>query len=177
MDVGTGRVTATVTRLRDTARARPLLADAALAAGLGVLTAPDVIGHGGETPPAIAFHLLLWAPIVFRRRAPEVVFAVVAGIALGQWLVGVQVAADAALLVALYTVAAYRSPGRALPAAAVLEFGVLLAVLRWTAGAPGLRYYILLTGMVIAAVLLGAAQRQPTRVPRAVGGPGRPPGT
>ncbi len=159
LGIGTGWIAVTMTRLLAAARGRPLLADAALAAVLAVLTAPDVIRHGGESPPAITFHVLLWLPIVFRRRAPEVVFAVVAGIAFGQWLVGVQVAADAALLVALYTVAAHRSLGRALLAAAVLEFGVLLAVLRWTEGPPWPRYLILLTGMVVAALLLGTIQR------------------
>jgi signal transduction histidine kinase len=158
-DTGTGWITTRVSWLQEQARVRPLPADAALALLLGVLTAPDVVRHGGESPPAITFHVLLWVPIVFRRRAPEAVFALVAGIAFGQWLVGVQVAADAALLVALYTVAAHRSLGRALLAAAVLEFGVLLAVLKWTTGPAGLRYFILLTGMVIAALLLGAIQR------------------
>ena len=68
--------------------------------------------------------MALWVPIAFRRQAPELVFAVIAGIAFVQWLVSVPVAADAALLIALYTVAAHRRLDRALAAAAVLEFGV-----------------------------------------------------
>ena len=80
-----------------------------LAAVLAVLTAPDVVvRHGSESPAAIVLHVALWVPIAFRRQAPELVFGVTAGIAFVQWLVSVPVAADAALLIALYTVAAHR---------------------------------------------------------------------
>jgi signal transduction histidine kinase len=141
-------------------RRQPFLTDSLLAAVLAILTAPDVVArHGSESPAAIALHVALWVPIAFRRQAPELVFGVTAGIAFVQWLVSVPVAADAALLIALYTVAAHRRLDRALAAAAVLEFGVALAVLRWGSGPSTLRLFLLLTGMVLAALLLGVTQR------------------
>ena len=135
LGIGTGWIAVTMTRLLAAARGRPLLADAALAAVLAVLTAPDVSGtaanHHRRSPSTFCCGCRSCSgaapPSGLRRRRWD---------RLRQWLVGVQVAADAALLVALYTVAAHRSLGRALLAAAVLEFGVLLAVLRWTEGPP-----------------------------------------
>ena len=76
--------------------------------------------------------MALWVPIAFRRQTPELVFGVTAGIAFVQWLISV---------------------------AGVLEFGVLLAVLRWGSGPSTLRLFLLLTGMVLAALLLGVTQR------------------
>ena len=159
MDRQTSRAGVRVGRLRDTVRRHPCLADGLLAVVLAILTTADVVRHGSESPLAIAFHLALWVPIAFRRRAPELVFGGIAAIAFVQWMVSVPVAGDAALLVALYTVAAHRRLDRALAAAVVLEFGVLLAVLRWATGPSNLRLLILLTGMVLAALLLGVTQR------------------
>jgi len=159
VDRQTSRAGVRVGRLRDTVRRHPCLADGLLAVVLAILTTPDVVRHGSESPLAIAFHLALWVPIAFRRRAPELVFGGIAAIAFVQWMVSVPVAGDAAMLVALYTVAAHRRLDRALAAAVVLEFGVVLAVLRWATGPSNLRLLILLTGMVLAALLLGVTQR------------------
>ena len=160
MDQQPSRVGRQVSRLRAMSRRQPFLTDSVLAAVLAVLTAPDVVvRHGSESAAAIVLHVALWVPIAFRRQAPELVFGVTAGIAFVQWLVSVPVAGDAALLIALYTVAAHRRLDRALAAAGVLEFGVLLAVLRWGSGPSTLRLFLLLTGMVLAALLLGVTQR------------------
>ena len=159
MDQQTSRVGRQASRLRAMSRRQPFLTDCLLAAVLAVLTAPDVVRHASESAAAIVLHVALWVPIAFRRQAPELVFGVTAGIAFVQWLVSVPVAADAALLIALYTVAAHRRLDRALAAAAVLEFGVMLAVLRWGNGPSTLRLFLLLTGMVLAALLLGVTQR------------------
>jgi signal transduction histidine kinase len=63
--------------------------------------------------------------------------------------------ADAALLVALYTVAAHCDRRLALAAAGVLEVGVGLAVLRWWHHTRGLPSFVFLTGMATAAFVLG----------------------
>ena len=116
MDQQPSRVGRQVSRLRAMSRRQPFLTDSLLAAVLAVLTAPDVVvRHGSETPAAIVLHVTLWVPIAFRRQTPELVFGVTAGIAFVQWLVSVPVAGDAALLIALYTVAAHRRLDRPWP--------------------------------------------------------------
>ncbi|GAA2013096.1 sensor histidine kinase [Nakamurella flavida] len=132
----------------------PLAADAALALLLALGTLPDAVGrNGGGT--ALALHVALWLPVVFRRRAPLVVFGILAAIAFVQWLTGIELAADLALLIALYTVAAHRRRGRALLAASVLEIGVVLATLTWGHEDGPVRTFVQLSGVVVAALLLG----------------------
>ena len=87
----------------------PLTADAALAAvllgfSLSTLTSRD--SHAGA--PGVIFSALLIAPLAFRRRAPVEVFALVM-LACGGELLFVDefLAANAAALVALYTLVAY----------------------------------------------------------------------
>ncbi|WP_327092748.1 histidine kinase [Nonomuraea sp. NBC_01738] len=112
------------------ARRSPLPADALLAAVIFLATlGPGQVPAGGPWP--LVFQVAVVAPLVWRRRAPLVVFCVIAVAAGLQWAAGVQLPADAALLVALYTVAARRTWKRALAAGLVLEAGVLLAAARW----------------------------------------------
>lgn len=132
----------------------PLVADTALALVLALGTLPDAVGrNGGGT--ALALHVALWLPVPFRRRAPLMVFGALAGVAFVQWLTGFELAADLALLITLYTVAAHRRRSEALLAAAVLEVGVVLATVSWGhEDGPG-RTFVQLTGVVVAALLLG----------------------
>jgi signal transduction histidine kinase len=126
----------------------PLLADLLLTLvllALGVASA-----HGGERLLAAALTL----PLLWRRRQPFVVFSVISVIALAQWLAGIDLTADIALLVAVYTVAAQEPRGRVIAACAMLELGVVLAVARW-AEPSLLPSLVLLTGMATAAVVLG----------------------
>jgi signal transduction histidine kinase len=88
------------------------------------------------------------------------VFCVVAVVAFAQWLSDVPLVADAALLVALYTVAEHQSRARALVAAGVLEVGVVLASLRFALPGESLvSSLVLLTGMVTAALFVGMTLR------------------
>ena len=99
---------------------------------------------------------LLVLPLIVRRRYPWAVFWLLAGVGGVQWLIGVRFAADAALLIALYTVAAHQSRRRALIAAGVLEIGVALASIRFAPTGDGvLASMIFLTGMVAAALFAG----------------------
>jgi signal transduction histidine kinase len=77
--------------------------------------------------------IALSVPLVLRRRYPVSVFAVVAAGAFLQWMSDIEVKpVDLAVLVALYTVAAYGRDRRAIPVAGlVVVSGVVLAVLRW----------------------------------------------
>ncbi|MER6505956.1 histidine kinase [Nonomuraea sp. NPDC001636] len=108
----------------------PVAADALLAAVIFVVTlGPGRVVEGG--PAVLALQVALVAPLVWRRRAPLLVLCVIGGAAALQWAMGVQLPADAALLVALYTVAARRSWRATLVAAFVLEAGVVAAAARW----------------------------------------------
>lgn len=126
----------------------PLLVDSLLT--LVLLAFAVASSQGSERWLAAALTL----PLLWRRRAPFVVFCVIATIAFGQWLGGTDLAADVSLLFAIYTVAAQEPRGRVIAACVMLELGVILAVARWAEPAfvPS---FVLLTGMAVAAVGLG----------------------
>jgi signal transduction histidine kinase len=134
----------------------PMAQDAALAAALFAVT----FGPGrleGATGPILQAALVL--PLVWRRRAPLTMFSVIAAVALAQWLLGIQLPADAALLIALGTVTA-RSPWRhALLAGVVLETGAVMSAARWAPEGRFLASAAALTAAVAACVLLGANAR------------------
>ncbi len=131
----------------------PVAVDALIALGLLTIASAQV-AHSEAVWPAWPFVPLLTLPLLWRRRAPTAVFVGIALVAFGQWLVARPTWADLALLVALYTVAATAPRARAVAAGAVLELGVVLAVVRWSRGDP-VAGTVFLTGMVIAAGALG----------------------
>jgi signal transduction histidine kinase len=99
-------------------------------------------------------------PLVYRRKLPFAIFWLISGIAFVQWLADVPLAGDAALLVALYTVAEHESRRRAFIAAGVLEVGVVLASLRFALPGESLvSSLVFLTGMVTAALFVGMTLR------------------
>jgi signal transduction histidine kinase len=76
-----------------------------------------------------------------------------------QWSFSQAQTADVALLFALYTIAAHDNRRRAMAAAIVLEAGVVLAVVRWSFDRQALPVFVLLSGMVTAAFVLGVNLR------------------
>ncbi|MCB5168883.1 histidine kinase [Streptomyces bambusae] len=108
-----------------------------------------------ELPVAAALTAALGLPLVWRRRAPLAVFACVLAAAFVQWLADVQLTADIALLVALYTAAAHTGRRGALLAAAIVEGGAVLACLRWAPDGAFLTPFVALSAMVVAAAVLG----------------------
>ena len=104
---------------------------------------------------AIALSTLLCLALIWRRRFPLIVFGFMCVVAIVQWLAGYVLVADAALLVGLYTVAARRSRWQSLIAAAALELGIAGVVIRWTPAPGALPLFIFLTGMAVAAYVLG----------------------
>jgi signal transduction histidine kinase len=87
------------------------------------------------------------------------VFAAVAAAAFVQWLAGVQLTADVALLIALYTVAAYRDRLGTLLAGAVLEAGIVLNSLSWAPEDGVVGNVVSLTAMAVAAAVIGTSVR------------------
>jgi signal transduction histidine kinase len=96
---------------------------------------------------------LLALPLAWRRRAPIIVFLVIAAVAFAQWLASLELLADVALLAALYTVAAYRPQRAAVAGACILEGGAILAAARW--GESALATFAFLSGLVVAALASG----------------------
>jgi signal transduction histidine kinase len=136
-------------------RRRPMVGDVVPVAVLLLLGLLSHAGHLQSTAAGQAFTVALVLPLLWRRRWPVAVFAVIATIAFAQWLAGVVSFGDAALLVALYAVAVSQPRRVALAAAAVLELGVILASLRW--GSADLRGVVGLSGLATAAYVLGAS--------------------
>ncbi|MFE7490109.1 sensor histidine kinase [Kitasatospora sp. NPDC057541] len=137
-------------------RVPPLVADAALAAALFLVTlGPGRVANG----TGFALQTALVLPLVWRRRAPRAAFGVIAATALAQWLLGVQLPADAALLVALGTVTA-RAPYRSAWAAGLVAVaGAVLAAARWAPEGRFLASATAMTAAVAASALLGANAR------------------
>ncbi|MFZ0381502.1 MAG: hypothetical protein WAL38_26990, partial [Solirubrobacteraceae bacterium] len=82
---------------------RPRRWDAISAAVVALQVLPELKPrHGG--PASVAFDLAFAIPLLWRSRWPFPVFLATAGIAFVQWLTGLRVLGDVALLIALYTV-------------------------------------------------------------------------
>lgn len=154
----------TVTRLpvlawlRAWPRRHPVAADAALTvvAALFVLTRGDRFDElPGEQPWWVLLAALLVLPLVWRRRAPLLVFGWMAAVAAVQWFVARAFVADAALLIALYSVAVHCGRKAALWALGVIEFGIAIAVLRWAPHQGMLYAFVFLSGLATAAFVLG----------------------
>jgi signal transduction histidine kinase len=140
-------------------RRHPVAADTASALLFFVLVAPkDRLEHQPQAVQwALAIALIL--PLVFRRRAPTVVFAVVAAVALVQWQIHRLLGADLALLIAFYTVAA-RAPRRnVLICGAIMELGAIMAAVRFAPGDRQLEGWVLISGMIVAAGVIGTNLR------------------
>ncbi|HWH10692.1 MAG TPA: histidine kinase [Solirubrobacteraceae bacterium] len=125
---------------------------AAIVAG-GLVRGPN---QGG--PHGWLWSIGLAVPLLARRRWPVGVFGVIAALALVQWTADQRSFGDAALLFALYTVAASQPLVVTAAAAAVLEAGIGLAVARW-AGQAQLDAFIALSALATAAGAIGINAR------------------
>ncbi len=141
---------------------RPRRWDLISAAVVLLLIVPETGPRHGSAG-GVAFDIAFAIPLLWRSRWPLPVFLVIAGIAFVQWLVGIRVLGDFALLIALYTVASHEEQPTALAAAAILQFGVLLALARWFHG-EHIRTFVGLTGLVVAAGILGRNIRNRRRL-------------
>ena len=133
-------------------------ADVAIALALDLLTALPLLRDGQSDPLVWLLDQAIVLPLALRRRHPTAVFAVIALLASVQWVNGITLPADAALILALYTVAAHEPRARALSAALLLEAGVVLASVRFAPTGDGIvGSLVFLTGLVAAAFLLGTS--------------------
>ncbi|MBV9485164.1 MAG: two-component sensor histidine kinase [Frankiaceae bacterium] len=145
--------------LRRFAGAQVLATDLVIAVVLDIATAIPLIPH--ETRWWVwALDQALVLPLAFRRRQPFAVFVLIAGVGLIQWAADVSLTADAALLLALYTVAERETRLRTIAAAATLEVGVVLASVRFQpVDDRVVNSLVFLTAMVVAALFLATTVR------------------
>jgi signal transduction histidine kinase len=146
-------------RLASFARRHETMADLALALGILLIAIPDALIERSHPIVPLLFDCALVLPLVWRRRWPSGVFAVLAVVAGAQWIADVKVLGDAALVVALYTVAAQEPRRRAALAAGVVELGAVLATLRWGSD-DFFKTFVGLSGVTLAAFGLGTSVRQ-----------------
>ena len=134
-------------------RRHPRLTDAALAVVLLVVSMPPVSAVAGRNQAlSLALIVALVTPLVWRRKAPFLVFAIVTGLALVQFVTTKELTDDLAVLVAFYTVAAYQPGRRILLAAVIMAAGAVLVA---TGARHPLPVWALLSGLVAAAAFLG----------------------
>src|SRR5215469_2038027 len=153
-----------------------LLVDSALAGFLGLVSIGSLIGVSAAAIPIV---LLMIVPIAIRRRVPMAAF--VTAVIAGAWQVLVlgptartagapahagPIPSDVALLVLLYTVAAYRPRRYSIPALLTCIGGSLIAVLFWQpvpgAVTVGQRLFVagfLFGGISLACWILGDSMR------------------
>jgi signal transduction histidine kinase len=136
-------------------RRYPNASQVALAAAVALLCLPQLITRHDQKLGMLVFAVALSLPLVWRRRHPTLVFAVLAAVAFVQWAVQVDSHADVALLIALYTVAANASRAKALAAAAILELGAVLVAV----SDGGFREFVGLSALSAAAGVLGTSVR------------------
>ncbi len=142
-------------RGRRVMRTHRLASDALLAAVL-LATSSVWLAWSGFTGyrPALVQTVLI-AALAARRLYPSAVFLLVSAIAFAQWLLGFPLFGDAALLVALYTVAAHQSRIRAVLAAGLLEAGAVMAAVKWVPAGTPQRSLLFLSATVVAALFAG----------------------
>jgi signal transduction histidine kinase len=149
-----------------------VLVDSVLAGILGLVSLGSLIGG---SPAAVVIVLLMIVPVAFRRRAPVAAFVI--AVMAGAWQVlGLSVhtagtaragplPSDLALLVLLYTVAAYRPRRYSIPALLTCFGGSLIAVLVWSPlpqADVGQRLFVagfLFGGISLACWILGDSMR------------------
>jgi signal transduction histidine kinase len=142
-------------RGRSIIRSYPLATDALLAVALlAVSTGWLIKSPFGGVRDAV-LQTVLVGTVAVRRWHPSIVFLAACAIAFVQWLIGVPLLGDGALLIGLYTVAAHEPRVRAAAAAGLLEAGVIMAAWKWEPAGTGPRSLLFLTGTVIAALFTG----------------------
>jgi signal transduction histidine kinase len=144
-------------RLRAWDRRFAFVVDTVLAVGLLVIGGGWLLRDTTQINQAFVVGLTL--PLILRRRAPIAVFGVIAAVALIQFLVTVPTLADAALLLALYTVASESHWVQVIAASVVMETGVVMATVHWVPTGNSVKSFVFLSGLAFAALLAGVVVR------------------
>jgi signal transduction histidine kinase len=106
----------------------PLAAVSLAIRGRYVQTTSEGYPHSISLWEHVTLAFVMCGPLIWRRRWPRAVFAIIALAAFAQWLAGISVAInDLAVLIAMYTVAAQCALRWALAAGLVADLGMGLA--------------------------------------------------
>lgn len=143
----------------DVARRHPLLCDATVAT---LIAATSVVGLAIQDRVALitlGFCVALCLALLLRTVDRRLSFALVALIALGQWLLSDPQVADAAVLVALFWLALDAEPAEAITGAVVVQAGAIMAAVRWSPTQP-VQVAIGITGLGVAAGAIGVTIRE-----------------
>ncbi|MFE5588090.1 histidine kinase [Kitasatospora sp. NPDC056531] len=161
-------------RVREADRAHPWVLDTAVVAVVFLMFClPDLFpGHGEPAhehrvvlvrpvlPAMLALQAGLILPLLWRRRRPTEAFAAIMAVFVLQWSLGVALRADAALLVALYSLALHgRLRHLAWSCAVIVGAMALVAVEVSGGGLPVGDALFFLISAATAAVALGIAVR------------------
>jgi signal transduction histidine kinase len=145
-------------------RRHPSLVDGVLAFVLVVIGTGSVFGSSGGWA-ALPFSLAIVVPVVFRRKHPVGAFVVATVIGAAQVLItALPSAADLAIVVLLYTLAAYRPRSISVTGLAICLLGSVVGVTRWTPARLSLFQTIvigsiLFAGPALLAWVLGDSMR------------------
>jgi signal transduction histidine kinase len=132
--------------------------DIAVAVGL-FLFCSGWFFQAGPIHTNIGFDAALTAPLFLRRRVPFCVFLFISAVAVVQLVTSTPALADAALLVALYSVSAVSQWVRVVVSLLILQVGVIAATVHWDPVGSHFESLVFLTGMNFAAFLTGAVVR------------------
>jgi signal transduction histidine kinase len=136
-----------------------LAMDLLLAMGVAAVSMIGLATQHRLHTPALIFCIALCAPLLARRYNPRLCFAAVALVAFLQWLLSEPQLADAAVLIALYSVALESEWVEVAIAAATVEAGAVMAAVRWSPSGA-LKVWVGLSGLAVAAGVLGVTVRQ-----------------
>jgi signal transduction histidine kinase len=146
-------------RLSRLSARNPVAIDLAICLATAALSIVGLATQDRLDTVAVIFCGALCAPLLLRRTRPFLCFAMVAVVALAQWLLAAPQLADAAVLIALYQVALDGSLIEGALAAGTAELGAIIAAVRWSPSAP-LKVWVGLSGLATAAAVLGVSIRQ-----------------
>ncbi len=149
-------------RVREWGARRTVAVDLAAAAVLAGLTVSTEAGSGHGSRWWLIAGVACFAPLGWRRRRPLAAAAAVLVLAVLIFAAGQRLLAGsafAALWVAVYSVAALEPRRRAMWPAWALEAYGIAVVARWAPGSGVAAGFVLTTGTVVAAVVLGISRQ------------------
>jgi signal transduction histidine kinase len=140
---------------RRAAHTHPVLVDSFFALVLLAFSTLWLVNSPFAGRNAALLQAALVIPLIWRRAQPSGVFIVISGVAFVQYLLNYQLIGDAALLVALYTVAVHETRFRSACAAGLLELGAVIAAIKWEPAGTLPRSLLFLSATVVAALFAG----------------------
>ena len=134
-------------------RRHPSLVDGVLAFVLVLIGTGSVLSSSGGWV-TLPFSVAIVVPVVFRRKHPVSAFAVATVIGAAQVLTAGPSGADLAIVVLLYTLAAYRPRSISVTGLVICLFGSVVGVTRWTPTRLSLFHTIVIGSILFAGPVL-----------------------